>query len=896
MYIDGKILDILYRQVAPGRLLEKLIEEMGLEPEGFVCSEDFFDMTDRMLFMDFAETTLAGYSENEQSLLYDRLRQRRNHWKEKHVLSSGFLVPLIEFANENLVIKDDGAVCKIDSVLPWREIYLRLGQDIPICAYLAYNDCENAVSRLDFSWPAIIRTDNSDLYQVLNKGMAENHNHLGGGTQSFQITWCRMMNYPAKIRTELSHFKGSNLNPRMSRGNNGKDLDLYDKLELAAMLRTILFRALRREVFYVIDDQGNKQVFDGKIAFYKEYMGAFSTRNCVEHIVDCLRDGYGAKLDMPDETAFCLDYVLDGRLLRRCKNPDVRVLAGERSFLYSCMRACMEKQGFSTFEQNLFYLYLVLQCDFRSEMIQANDQTGFKNFQNYQDRKDDAWDANPYFWEAARLGLNSRLNSEPIVSLEARTVPKADMRKNLLKIVRFDTAKRFADCPAMDADDLKCEFDYELDIKQFTDAPYFFVFHFVKVLDDRCLNLNSFTEPCCRHQKHRENLKKAAIGLVNALCEYPYLRCRIRGIDAAADEFGCRPEVFAVAYRYIDEVQKKWNAEFDGLRPSSPMRIRKTYHAGEDFLDIADGMRAIDEAIEYLEMEPCSRIGHALALGVEPEEHYRTKHYEIATTKQDRLDDLVWVLYRSKEFGVTINYVLESQLYREANHLLREIYGKAARENRWDCDLEKYRCSMKLRCDDPQVYFHSKRFEQLRMFADDVNSCLINTANPELDYYRSDDCIAGLYYYYQYGIYEGICGKETYTYKVNRGYIALMREIQEAMMLYLNKKRIIIECNPSSNVLIGSFKKYEKHPIFRFNNRKLLNMQESDSAQMHVCVNTDDLGVFDTSLEFEYALLHQALTGQMDESGRPVYSERNVMEYIDDLREMGIRAIFPTNV
>ena len=43
------------------------------------------------------------------------------------------------------------------------------------------------------------------------------------------------------------------------------------------------------------------------------------------------------------------------------------------------------------------------------------------------------------------------------------------------------------------------------------------------------------------------------------------------------------------------------------------MRISKTYHVGEDFLDIADGMRAIDEAIEYLEMGACSRIGDALA-------------------------------------------------------------------------------------------------------------------------------------------------------------------------------------------------------------------------------------------------------------------------------------------
>lgn len=898
MYMNGKILDILYRQASPELLLQKLIHKMGMETETFIRPEGSFGMLDKTLFLDMAETALKGYSEDEQGLLYDGLRQQENHWMETHIPSGGFLIPLIEYANENLMIQGETIVCKMDSVLSWRESYLRIGQDLFVCSLLAYRDCMEQINRLDFTWPAIIRADHSALYRVLDKGMAENHNHLCGGTQSFSITWCRMMNYPEKIRTELKHFKGSHLHPKMSRGADAKQLDLYEQLELAALLRTILFRALHREGFYNVTRTGSEKeaLFDGKEAFYKEYVCAFSRTNSVANMVDCLKSAYGVKLDMPDENAFCLDYMLGEQLMQRCADSDVRVLAGERCFIYHCMRACMGRQSFSGFEQELFYLYLVLQCNFRSEMIQANDQTGFKNFQNYQDRKDDAWDENAYFWEAARLGLNYRLHAEAIVSLEARLVPKADPMKNIRKAVRFDTAKRFADCHTMEhVDDAGYRFDYELDYEQFSCAPYFFVFHFVKLTDDRRLDRKRFSEPQCRHPKHRTHLKEAARGLAAALCRYSYFRCRVRGIDAASDEFGCRPEVFAVAYRYIDAVQRKWNARLDQLLPSSPMSIHKTYHAGEDFLDLADGMRAIDEAVEYLEMGPCSRIGHALALGVEPADHYETKHHEIATTKQDRLDDLAWILYRSKEFGVTIPPVLESQLYREANHLLRELYGEAARENRWDCTLEKYRCSMRLRCDDPSVYLRSGKFEQPREFGDEMNEYLINTTDPELEYYRGDACIAGLYYYYQFGVQEGICGKETYTYKVTREYMALMRKIQEAMMVYLNQKKIILECNPSSNVLIGSFKKYEKHPIFRFNNRKLLSANASDQAQLHVCVNTDDLGVFDTSLEFEYVLLYQALMGQADELGKPVFGDREIMEYLDDLREMGIQAVFPSN-
>lgn len=37
----------------------------------------------------------------------------------------------------------------------------------------------------------------------------------------------------------------------------------------------------------------------------------------------------------------------------------------------------------------------------------------------------------------------------------------------------------------------------------------------------------------------------------------------------------------------------------------------------------------------------------------------------------------------------------------------------------------------------------------------------------------------------------------------------------------MNTKGIAIETNPSSNYMIGTIKKYDQHPIVRFNSRKL---------------------------------------------------------------------------
>ena len=907
----GRVLDVLFRQVSPEQVLHSLEERISGDLASFFRGKGDFEREKEKLFMDFAESALNGYSENEQRILYRQIKEKTDRREAPAAIAGGLLSLLIQYGIETLAIVGGSPCCKPEKTLSWRDTYLRIGQDIVICPFLAYQDYCNGITRSDFTWPAIIRVNDPELYRILGRGMAENHSHINGSTQSFPITWCRIMNYPEKIRTELKHFKGSDLRARMSRGTGDNRLDMFSRLELAALIRSILFRAIHRDKFYnsypasspcnsangASDRSNARKPFNGETAFFDEYISTFSFKNNLYRLVDALRSGVGAQLDYPGGTAFCLDYVLDNTLMQHCIDSHVRVLVGERYFLYQCTLQSMRSDGFNSFEQGLFYLYLLLKCNFRSEMIQANDQTGFKNFQNYQDRKDDAWDENPYFWEAVRMALNYRLTAESIVSLEGRLVPKSSSEKNIEKIYRFDLAKRFADCTSVEAiDPSSYGFDVELDIDQFVHLPYFFVYHFIKKPDNRESETAAFGELPCRHQAHRMEQRKAAVGLAGALRKSAYLRNRVRGIDTSANEVGCRPEVFAPLYRYIDGVQQKWNSQLDTLLPSSPMRISKAYHVGEDFLDIADGLRAIDEAVEFLNMGPGSRIGHALAMGVAPEDHYRQKKYEIVTTKQDRLDDLVWILYRMKELGVQIDGELEARLQKEAYQHFREIYGKAIEKNNWTCGLNEYYCSMKLRGDDPAAYYPDKRINVYLNTSDEFDNYLIDNTRPLLDSYRNEQCIVGLYYYYHYGVAEGVCGQKTVTCQVDEAYMKLMRQAQDAMQKNIERKRIIVECNLSSNVLIGTFQRYDHHPVFRFNRRKLEPHKDIERAQLHVCVNTDDLGVFDTSLEFEYALISQTLLAQRDGKAQPKYNARDVMEYLNDLREMGITAIFPENI
>ena len=94
----------------------------------------------------------------------------------------------------------------------------------------------------------------------------------------------------------------------------------------------------------------------------------------------------------------------------------------------------------------------------------------------------------------------------------------------------------------------------------------------------------------------------------------------------------------------------------------------------------------------------------------------------------------------------------------------------------------------------------------------------------------------------------------------------------------------------SSNYLISSIQKYNEHPIIRFNGRKLKSTNTNMALQ--VSINTDDQGVFDTSLENEYALMTIALKKVKNENDQFLYDMEDIYAWIDYVRRMGITQSF----
>ena len=70
------------------------------------------------------------------------------------------------------------------------------------------------------------------------------------------------------------------------------------------------------------------------------------------------------------------------------------------------------------------------------------------------------------------------------------------------------------------------------------------------------------------------------------------------------------------------------------------------------------------------------------------------------------------------------------------------------------------------------------------------------------------------------------------------------------------------------------------------------NLEEGAASRMSISINTDDMGVFQTSLETEYASMYVALLKSRDAYGRQKYKEKAVLKWLDDVKRFGQKQAF----
>lgn len=355
-----------------------------------------------------------------------------------------------------------------------------------------------------------------------------------------------------------------------------------------------------------------------------------------------------------------------------------------------------------------------------------------------------------------------------------------------------------------------------------------------------------------------------------------------------------------------------------------PQQLSVTYHIGEDYDDVLSGLRAIDEAIYYLQLGYGSRLGHVLSLGEDVEKYYKKKKKNLIS-QQNYLDNLVWLYYRIKKFHITeyddLLVFIEQEynkyfqlIYR--NHVSDEIFDKTIKKarayfaeraekesrpvegydnSRFYFHISEYYAAWKLRGDNPENYQNG--FYEESDEISEWNRYAVNKIYPEDYKIRYNPECAYLYYLYHYCSGAKEEGNKKIEVELSANMVQCIKEVQLKMQQWIAGLGIGIETNPSSNYLIGNFRRYDKHPIFKFYNMGLVVSPEEllSCPQIPVCINTDDQGIFSTYLENEYALIALALEKSVDEYGNKKYNRAMIYQWIDNVRRMGLRLSFTDN-
>ncbi len=912
MYQNREDLDILFRRTPPETILKKIRSGRNLTGDKLVYGVDAGHYSYEA-YNHYSLLNLPEYSPTELEMRSEALDDSVGEIK-----AGGIFLTLVQYAEQVLHYDGESLTCQLGQTLNWQSIYLRLGQDIFTTAWLAWkyrNDSPDKMKGHKFTWPTVLKTDDKRLNAIMKKGLAENHFHLHGSTQSFPLSWACMMNHPAKIRSLLGKGKRfrKNLGYHVAGGMDDNEMDMEQRILYAAMIRALLFER-----------------FFGLLGSWEEFekFEEFPLAADVEGHTGMLRYAYGVKFVQVNGKKACLDYANCMQLYQVDEQENNRLLAGERAFLYQCFR--MEFRGeLTNFESNLFYLYLLIKSNFRGELVQNNNRFGFQNFLDYQDRKNQLFECFAEYWtESLRLSVCSSIKENHLISLEARIMPQKTKREITHSIAGLDKRVEFSagrgnrwegreqpetkeegweSCLRPKRGEQRLynwqqlegrgtmEGYWEQREATLPEASYYYAIHFAKEPFHKKEFKDEYLSLRPRNSKVRSLVKQQAKAVARYMHGCDGGNQRVWGIDAAAMEIGCRPEVFATEIRYLrdcsrDKMDLKWYRE---AHPHKGIGI--TYHVGEDFLDIADGLRAIDEAIQFLCLEKGERIGHGLVLGAAPEEYYQTKNYNIYLRKQDYLDNLVWLLYRSVECEVAMEGSSRACMEEQAMELLHELYpqmkGLAYRGN----PLDLYYRSWHLRGDHPDLYQSGVYDEKLSLKEEKYDFLKIpggrvkyNASRDKLEKYRRDDDISKIYYWYHFDKEVKERGYQVLGVKIEQWYISIVESMQKAMQKEVFRKGICIECNPTSNVLIGTFKRFIKHPILRFNSHHLGT--DEQNLNIPVSINTDDLGVFDTSLENEYAVMQNAICRERHEKGN--YNDDAIYEYLEYLRQSGINMAF----
>ncbi len=518
--------------------------------------------------------------------------------------------------------------------------------------------------------------------------------------------------------------------------------------------------------------------------------------------------------------------------------------------------ACLKDQP-GHWVERLFFTYLLLQNQYYQILVQGESQYGFDQFQRFTFAPF-RWTAEEHFSHRMNLMHGEDKDWSRTAKFEGRFAPKETAVKNselfkdiLVAYLRYLRAKLRSAPAGQETEDKKFPGNLSAILRMLKPLAsqmtaqdrrvhhLALVAHFIKSRWDG--------KGPYRHHALRDGLDRKADALAETLSRWPTLRDWVRGIDAASNELDAPAEVFAVCYRTCQRA---------GL-------THRTYHAGEDFVHLMSGIRAMLDAVELLDLRDGDRLGHGTAMGIDPQLWLTRSPQTILVEQGDWLLDQLaaWKLLRDQPEHVGCAQRLQRELTTGASRVFAREMSASTFESVMSCrdlDPRLVRRVLRHRGELPEDTAAGE------FSADDAPPWSVSSRERlEIDLIQESRAKhpQALALYWTWHHDKELRQRTSNPIKVQANALGIpqLTALQQALMRELFQRRVIVETLPSSNVRISLYAQFAEHHALRW--MKAPGHVVEGDPDVLVSLGSDDPGIFagDLSSEFYhlYAVLRQ---------------------------------------
>jgi hypothetical protein len=264
-------------------------------------------------------------------------------------------------------------------------------------------------------------------------------------------------------------------------------------------------------------------------------------------------------------------------------------------------------------------------------------------------------------------------------------------------------------------------------------------------------------------------------------------------------------------------------------------------------------------------------------LGIDPET-WAHRTGRVAMRLEDRLFDLVWQWSRHSTHVISCSFGSMAHVEREIARLSGKIFGKAYPPytlEKLATNLYDEAC-LKAAGYPEEVHFRTRPGSSRRDFTDNPDRTHSkkhfdgNNDDEDLDLLRN--------YLKDPGIFKR--GHEVEWFSVTSE-IASLTALQNHLRQTVGSLGIVVEVNPSSNLLIGNVADLRSHPLWRLNSP----LADGNVPPVAICIGSDDPLTFATRLKKEFALVYEALV----DGG---LSAQQAWDWVDMVRKTGMNSRF----